>query len=232
MTRSALSDQILFLAASGQRYTHRGSIFRGFCEDLPRIFPNQRFVFFDMLRELPLSCPLLWTEAEWEMDPRRRLLTNWGSLIEILRNQVKSQLQPGSILISHGFGLNLLLNAAVTPEFDLGQEAISQVYEAQGGLVKIFLKDISPPEYIIANADCEAVVARMERESPLLAAIGRETRLRFCGFEEAAIRQYFELVPNQKTPHFIRGEFDEATMRRRSIEIVSHRIREWQRMAA
>lgn len=185
-----------------------------------------------MLRELPLSCPLLWTDEEWAMDPRRRLLTNWGALIQILRDKVKPQLKPGTVLISHGFGLNLLLNAAVTPEFDLRQETIDQVYEAQGGLVKIFLKDIAPPEYIIAQADCMAVIDRMARESPPLAAIDRKIRSRFCGFEEGAIGEYFQRVPNQKTPHFIDGEFDENIIRRRSVEIVEGRVHEWRRAAA
>ena len=227
-----LADQILLLAVSGQRYTHRGDVFRGFQEDLPRIFPNQRFVFFDMLRELPLSCPLLWSEEEWGVDPRRRLLRNWGSLIQILNDRMKPQLQSGVILIAHGFGLNLLLNAAVTPEFNLQQEAIDQVYEAQGGLVKIFLRDICPPEYIIMNADPEAVSARMAREKPLLEAIEPKTRMKFIRFEEAAISEYFRRVPMQKTPHYIDGTLDPSMMRRRSIEIIGRRIREWQKAAA
>jgi len=232
MTRHAPTEEILFLAASGQRFTHRGNVFHGLEEDLPRIFPDQRFVFFDMLRELPLSCPLLWSEAEWQTDPRRRLLTNWGALIQILRDRVKRELRPGVVLIAHGFGLNLLLNAAVTPEFDLRQETIDQVYEAQGGLVKIFLKDISPPEYIITRADPEAVSARMARENPLLAAINPATRIRFAHFEEVAIGEYFARVPMQKPEHYIKASLEPSAIRRQATDIVAHRIREWQKAAA
>ncbi|QQG37787.1 MAG: hypothetical protein HYS26_04155 [Candidatus Kaiserbacteria bacterium] len=236
MTRSLTEGNFLSLAVSGQRFTFRNNMFTNLAGSLPRIYPCSSgvdLVFIDLLRALPrgtLNCPLLWNDGEWSVDPLARLLKDWSEMVQVMRRIIAERITPllqrgiKVVAIFHGFGLNLLLHAAVTPEFKLDHPVINQVYEIHGGLVKTFFKHFSPPEYLIAEADAEAVASRMARENPSLAAIPHLQRVKFSKFEESAIRAYPTLVPMQKPFHFIKASFTEAEMTAYAQDVVIDRI--------
>jgi len=238
---NALFDQrVLGLAVSGQRYTYRGGVYRCLRANLPRLYANSptvEFVFIDVLRGIQLSCPLLWTE-EWGEDPLSRLLVDWSNMVRYMRKVIDDQIIPKVqqgktvVVIFHGFGLNLLLHAAVTSDFNLRSKVIDQVFKAHGGLVETFFDHFTPPEYIITKADTEAVSARMAQESTLLAAINPLIRTKFIQFEEAAIDQYESRVPMQKPFHFIKASFTEDEMCREGLNIVKNRVGQFLKTAA
>jgi hypothetical protein len=238
-------DAFLGLAVSGQRYTFKNNVYKNIANDLPRLYPcssGVELVFIDLLRELPpLSCPLLWDDTEWAIDPLSRLLTNWSGMVQVMRKVIDERITPllkrgiRVVAIFHGFGLNLLLHAAVTREFSLESlelPVIGEVYGAHGGLVKTFFRHFSPPEYAITRGDPEEVSARMAKENSLLAGIPHLRRAQFAKFEESAIERYEASIPMQKKFHYIKASFSEAEMTRCAMDIFTNRIDRFLKAAA
>ncbi len=187
-----MTPKALFFAVSGQTCSGRLSLYNGLRHELPRRFPNTEFEFIGKPFGEDLQHPLLWSSAERKRFPTAKLLDRWGDLEQFNKHKGLEQLlKADKVVVSYGFGLDAMMYAAACATCtDQNDEA----FRMHDLLVKdrLSLNGITPPTYLITQADDTTTVDRMLQKHPL-SNIRREVLTEFVRYEEGVIDRYGRL---------------------------------------
>ncbi len=187
-----MTSKALFFAVSGQTCSGRLSLYNGLRHELPRRFPYVEFEFIGKPFSEDLQHPLLWSSVERRRFPTAKLLDRWGDLEQFNKHKGLEQLlKTGKIVVSHGFGLDAMMYAAACATCtDQNDEA----FRMHDLLVKdrLSLNSITPPTYLITQADDTITVDRMLQKHPL-GNIRRDVLMEFVKYEKGVMDRYSHL---------------------------------------
>ncbi len=177
----------------------------------------------------PLTCPLLFSEEEWDLQPTTRLFEDWALLNECAY-QIREAQKRRAICVSLGFGLDVILHAATKRGFEIDDPDVAEVIKVHGDLVqmRLYQQHLRPPFYFVTESTPEAISDRMIQFAPQLTGISPSVRRRFAKYEMSLADRYEAEVPHQTGFHHVEASHRAEVMLENILPIAVARIRAWQ----